>query len=507
MPALIVHGHFYQPPRENPWTGVVELEPSAAPWHDWNERIHSECYQPNAGARITEPATGRERIVNNYAHISFNFGPTLLSWLETNHPNTYARIIEADRESALKNCGHGNAIAQAYGHVILPLCNDRDRLTQVLWGIEDFRYRFGRAPESLWLPETACNKATLDLLIEQSMRFVVLSPKQAQIVRTSDGHWLSVADGSIDTSRAYRYFHRDKSGRAIAIFFYDGPLSHAIAFERILDSSKRLVEFCKRVAKNKILVNTAIDGETYGHHFKFGDLCLAYALEVEAPKEGFRITNYGEFLAEHPAEIEVELKPGPDGEGTACSCAHGLGRWTHDCGCHTGGEDGWNQAWRKPLRAALDFLRDEAADQYERAGSELFRDPWAARNHYIQLLLDDDRSRERFLQEQAHRNLSSFEEDRAMALLEMQRNALLMFTSCGWFFNDLAGIETLQILKYAARVIQLLDELELPSPRNRFLQILSEARSNVRELGSGAEIYSRFAEQFAKTYETSMIVK
>jgi alpha-amylase/alpha-mannosidase (GH57 family) len=506
MTSLIIHGHFYQPPRENPWTGVVEAEPSAAPFHDWNERIHSECYQPNSFASINDSSTGGERIVNNYAHISFNFGPTLLSWLEANHQDTYERIIDADRESFAKRKGHGNAIAQAYGHAILPLCNERDRLTQVLWGLEDFRYRFGRQPESMWLPETACNDATLDLLIEQSMRFVILSPKQAGRMRKPGGDWTSVEDGSIDTSRAYRYFHRDKSRRSIAIFFYDGPLSQAIAFEKILNSSERLVEFFQRAAKNKTLVNTAIDGETYGHHFKFGDLCLAYALAVEAPRAGFRITNYGKFLGEHPAEAEVELQPGPDGEGTACSCAHGLGRWSRDCGCHTGGEEGWNQAWRTPLRAALEFLRNAAADQYECAGGELFHDPWAARNRYIHLLLNGRgrRSRGPFLQEQAGRALSSVDEERAMSLLEMQRNALLMFTSCGWFFNDLAGIETLQILRYAARVIQLLDELGLDSPRNRFLEILAEAHSNVSESGNGAEIYLQFAEQFANRYAPSV---
>ncbi len=495
MTALIIHGHFYQPPRENPWTGIIDPEPSAHPFHDWNERVNAECYRANAFVPMVDPKTGGERMVNNYANISFNFGPTLLAWLQRNHPNTYGRIIAADAESGRRRNGHGNAIAQAYGHAILPLCNERDRLTQVVWGLEDFRYRFGREPESLWLPETACNEATLDLLVEQSLRYVILAPKQAQRIRGIGGEWISVADGSIDAAKAYRYFHSDRSGRSMAIFFSDGRLSHAIAFEKILVSSRRLVEFFKRAASNGGLVSAAIDGETYGHHFKFGDLCLAHALEVEAPREGFRITNYGQFLEEYPAEVEVELKKGPDGEGTACSCAHGVGRWARDCGCHTGGEQGWNQAWRRPLRAALDFLRDQAADQYERAGGDLFRDPWATRNLYVQLLLDTTRPREHFLHCEAGRNLSSAEERRALLLLEMQRNAILMFTSCGWFFSDLSGIETVQIMKYAARVIQSMDELGFPSPRCRFLEMMAEARSNISELGNGADIYLRFGQR------------
>ncbi len=497
MPALVVHGHFYQPPRENPWTGVVEEQTGAAPFHDWNERIHAECYGPNASAIIADPVSGEPREINNYENISFNFGPTLLSWLQQHHPGTYTRIIEADRKSVLKHNGHGNAIAQAYGHAILPLCNERDRQTQIVWAIEDFRFRFQREPESLWLPETGCDNATLDALIEHGLRYAILAPKQAQrIRRSSNSEWVSVADGSIDTSRAYRYLHRDGSLRSIAVFFYDGALSHALAFENILVSSERLMHFVSQRADGRNgLVTAAIDGETYGHHFKFGDLCLAYALEVEAPKHGFAISNFGEFLDLHPPDFEVEIKAGPDGEGTACSCAHGLGRWTRDCGCHTGGQDGWNQAWRSPLRAALNFLRAEAARHYEIGSADLLRDRWRARNGYIHLLLNPGESQTQFLSNHWRRPLSPTEQERAIALLEMERNALLMFTSCGWFFNDLAGVETIQILRYAARVVELLAQNDSPSPRKQFLEILSAARSNIAELGNGAEIYLRLAER------------
>lgn len=454
MTALVIHGHFYQPPRENPWTGEIEAQPSAAPFHDWNERIHAECYAPN---------------VANYPHISFNFGPTLLSWLESHHPDTYQKILEADRVSAAIRGGHGNAIAQAYGHAILPLCNERDRLTQVVWGLADFRFRFRREAEAIWLPETAANDDVLSLLIDQGMRYVILSPEQAK--------------EKVDSSKPYRFSHRDGSGRSLAVFFYNGPLARAIAFEKALTTSRGLVEQFIRAAQSGDLVNVATDGETYGHHFKFGDLCLAHALEVEAKQAGFWITNYGEYLDRHPPELEVEISNGPEGEGSSWSCAHGVGRWTRDCGCQTGGEPGCNQSWRAPLRAALNFLRDDAAEKFESAG--LLRDPWAARNDYIDVILDS-RARESFV---ARHAIPRSEESRVWKLLEIQRSSLLMFTSCGWFFSDLAGIETIQVMRYAARVIDLQNELGLETPQKEFLEMMAKAKSNNPAKGNGAEIF------------------
>ena len=480
MSALVIHGHFYQPPRENPWTGEVEREPSAAPYHDWNERIHAECYAPNA-------------VADNYTRISFNFGPTLLSWLEVHHPDTYQHILDADEESGLERSGHGNAIAQAYGHAILPLCNERDRLTQVVWGLADFRFRFGREAEALWLPETAANDATLALLIDQGLHYVILAPDQAQRV-FSGSEWLDVSGGKIDSTRPYRFEHPDGSHRSIAIFFYDGPLARAIAFEKALTSSRGLVARFINVAQRGDLVNVATDGETYGHHFKFGDLCLAHALGVEAKQAGFWITNYGEYLDRNPPELVVEIDNGVAGEGSSWSCAHGVGRWTRNCGCHTGGEAGWNQAWREPLRIALNFLRDDAALKFESAGGELLRDPWRARNDYISVLLDPEKERERFLARHAVRSLDSIEQERVFNLLEMQRSALLMFTSCGWFFSDLAGIETIQVLRYAARVLDLQQQLGFDVPRERFLELLSNATSNQPEKGNGADVFARLAE-------------
>ena len=483
--ALVVHGHFYQPPRENPWTGEIEPQPSAAPFHDWNERVYAECYAPNAAA-------------NNYARISFNFGPTLLSWLERHHPDTYQHVIAADRESIAQRGGHGNAIAQAYGHAILPLCNERDRLTQVLWGVADFRFRFGREPEALWLPETAANDATLALLIEQGLRYVILAPEQAKRVRLdsqsdTDAEWLDVGGGKVDTTRPYRFKHPDGSGRSLAIFFYHGPLARAIAFEKALTSSRNLVELFLRASQRGDLVNVATDGETYGHHFKFGDLALAHALGVDAKQAGFWITNYGEYLDHHPPESAVEIDNGLEGEGSSWSCAHGVGRWTRDCGCQTGGEAGWNQAWRDPLRVALNFLRDDTAAKFESRGGELLRDPWAARNDYISLLLDPNRYQS-FFAEHGVPSLDVIEEVLASCLLEMQHSALLMFTSCGWFFSDLAGIETIQVLRYAARVLDLQKELGFEVPRKQFLELLAQAKSNRADKGNGADIFLQFAE-------------
>jgi len=519
MPYLIVHGHFYQPPRENPWTGVVEEEPSAAPFHDWNERIHFECYRANAFVRVGE-AGPDEHFINNYAHLSFNFGPTLLSWLERYHAYTYARILEADRVSALTHHGHGNAIAQAYGHAILPLCNERDLQTQIRWGLADFRYRFGRNAEAMWLPETACNDRVMSALVDEGLRYVILAPHQAarvssesdagssreHLVRGAGGDHIEEAGGMpanrpqdagapIDTSLPYRWANPNDANRSIAVFFYDGQTSRAIAFEKLLSSSRELLDAFARSVNSKEMINIATDGETYGHHFKFGDLCLAHALTEEGPARGFQISNYGEFLDDHRPTIDVEIDNGPNGEGTSWSCVHGVGRWIRDCGCQTGGEPNWNQEWRTALRAALDFLRDANIPHFEATRNHLFTFPWVARDESISLVLDQAASREEFLFAHAGRWLSTDDQTRALTYLELQRMLLLMYTSCGWFFNDISGIETIQILKYAARAIDLMDQLGLPQARARFLEILSEAKSNRAEMGSGADIYLQFVER------------
>lgn len=493
--ALVVHGHFYQPPRENPWTGKVEREPGAEPFHDWNERIFQECYRANAYSRIVDDHGRVRRIVSNYLNISFNFGPTLLHWMERHHAITYGRILEADRVSAAARNGHGNAMAQAYNHTILPLSNRRDQETQVRWGIADFEHRFRRTPEGLWLPECAANEETLEVLIEQGVRFTVLSPYQAARVRKlGDSEWTDVSGGKVDPSRPYRFFHRDGSGRYLDLFFYDGYASRAIAFEGALTSSEGYVDRLLRAAEGLDgLVSVATDGESYGHHTRYGDRCLAHAMEVAAPARGFEPTNFAAYLAAHEVTDEVKIELGPDGNGSAWSCAHGVGRWFRDCGCHTGGREGWNQAWRTPLRDALDYLRDVAAVLFEEEGRAFFKNPWAARNEYISVLLDPHHNSEDFMARHQTKPLSDRDQVRALSLLEMQHHAMLMYTSCGWFFSDLSGIETQQILEYAGRVLDLIGAMDRDET-GPFLQHLAEARSNRPEEGNGADVFRRYVE-------------
>ncbi|MBI3991854.1 MAG: DUF3536 domain-containing protein [Candidatus Lambdaproteobacteria bacterium] len=496
---LVIHGHFYQPPRENPWTDFIDGEPSAAPFPDWNARVQAECYRPNAFARILNSYGNVVSIVNNYSNISFNFGPTLLSWMEHRDPVTYQRVLQADRDSRGRHGGHGNGLAQAYNHAILPLCNDRDRLTQLRWGVADFRHRFGREPEGLWMPETACNVATLRDLIDEGIRFTILSPYQAERVRpigAGEEAWQRVGEGNIDPGRPYAFFHPDGSGRSMAVFFYDGPIARSVAFEGGLASSQALIERLLKSAHGEgRLLHVATDGESYGHHTKFGDRTLAHALESEAGKAGFALTNYGAFLERHPPQWEVQLKPGPNGEGTAWSCGHGVGRWYRDCGCQTGGEEGWNQAWRTPLREGFDFLRGEAVKAFEQMGREFFADPWAARDAYIQFLLEPRRDKAAFLDSLGAQRLPRQSQEQALTLLEMQRQAMLMYTSCGWFFSDISGIETVQVMKYAGRLMDDMADLGHPPPRSEFLEILAKAQSNVPSMGTGADVFRGFVDR------------
>ncbi len=493
---VVVHGHFYQPPRENPWLEAIEREPSAAPYHNWNARIADECYRPNGRARIFNDEGLVTNIINNYKHLSFNFGPTLLSWMEQQEPDIYRQVLRADRCSRERRSGHGNAIAQGYSHAILPLCNDRDRRTQVRWGIRDFTHRFGREPEALWLPETAIDSATVETLIDEGLRFVILAPGQARRVRklgAAGDAWVDVSGARIDPRMPYRIFSQRDPKRSIDAFFYDGPVSHAISFEQLLRSSgsfvDRIAGAVDKSCAGDQLVHVAVDGETFGHHLRHADRALAYALESELPRRGLRLTNYGEYLEHHPPTHEVELEPGPDGEGTAWSCAHGVGRWCRDCGCHAGSPAGWNQAWRVPLRAAVSYLRDEAADLFVEIGDGLLRDVWAARDDYVELLLHrSHEARIDFIQRHG-RDGAMGRGVRVMQLLEMQRHSLLAQTSCGWFFDDISGLEAVQVLRYAARSVQLIEELSGRMVEPRLLEILGEARSNLPAQGTGADVY------------------
>ena len=491
---LTIHGHFYQPPRENPWLEAIELQDSALPFHDWNERICKECYNPNSVSRIVDNKNQILDIVNNYQYMSFNFGPTLLSWMEEFAPLTYERIIKADIDSISEHSGHGNALAQVYNHMIMPLANAHDKETQVKWGIRDFEYRFGRKPEGIWLAETAVDDATLKVLVDNGIKFTILSPYQAlKIRKTGDKEWQDVSWGNIDPARSYKYTLKGDSKKSIALFFYDGAISKSVAFDELLKDGnrfiKRLKEGVSETRNYPQLVNIATDGESYGHHTKFGDMALSYVLKIKAEDEGFKITNYAEYLDKYESDYEVDIK-----QASSWSCFHGVGRWKEDCGCSTGGHPGWNQKWREPLRNALDYLRDELAKVFEAEGPKYFNDnPWAIRNKYIDVILDRNYvTIRKFQKENFKPDLTEEQKVKGMELLEIQRQAMLMYTSCGWFFSEISGIETVQIMKYAARAMQLVARFTNEDFETHFKDILSQAKSNIAEFGTGKNIYERF---------------
>ena len=490
---LTIHGHFYQPPRENPWLEAIELQDSALPFHDWNERINKECYNPNSVSKIVDSRNRILDVVNNYEHMSFNFGPTLLSWMEHYAPLTYERIIKADIESISQHNGHGNAIAQVYNHIIMPLANEKDKETQIKWGIRDFEYRFGRKPEGMWLAETAVDDDTLRLLVENGIKFTILSPYQAlKFKKEKDKDWTDVSWGNIDPARSYKYNIKSAPGKSIDLFFYDGAISRSVAFDELLKDGnkfiKRLKEGVSDLRDYPQLVHIATDGESYGHHTKFGDMALAYILKIKAKDEGFTITNYGEYLEKYRSDCEVDIK-----QASSWSCFHGVGRWKEDCGCSTGGHPGWNQKWRKPLREALDYLRDELVVLFEQEGAKYFDNVWEVRNNYINVILDrNEINVKKFQHDNFKPDLSDEQKVHAMELLEIQRQALLMYTSCGWFFSEISGIETVQIMKYAARAMQLASKFTTKNLEEKFLNILAEAKSNIPEHGTGKDIFERF---------------
>jgi len=486
---ICIHGHFYQPPRENPWLETVETQDTAAPYHDWNERICAECYATNGAARIQNAKNQITRIVNNYARISFNFGPTLLSWLKENAPRTYRMILDGERRSRKSYGGHSSAMAQVYNHIIMPLANRRDRVTQIRWGIADYALHYGAPPEGMWLSETAADTESLELLAQHGVKFTLLAPHQCKRVRAlRDGEgWMDTAGASVDST--HPYLMRFASGASITVFFYNGPSSRAIAFEGLLNSGEAFAARLKNGFKEDSqpqLVHVATDGESYGHHHKHGEMALAYALRLLERDRNVKLTNYGRFLEQFPPEYEAEIE-----EDSSWSCVHGVERWRSNCGCN-GGKP-YNQLWRAPLRQALDELRDAVAPLTELEGSKLFKDVWAARDAYINVVLDRNAevAVRFFLAHQSH-ELTESGRVRALELMEMQRHTQLMYTSCGWFFDDIAGIETVQIIAYAARVLQLAKEMfgeQAEGLEAAFVARMAEAKSNEASAGDGAQIY------------------
>ncbi|MBW2616724.1 MAG: DUF3536 domain-containing protein [Deltaproteobacteria bacterium] len=491
---LCIHGHFYQPPRENPWLEKIEYQASASPYHDWNERITRECYGPNTRARVHGGDGRILKLINNYEYMSFDFGPTLLSWLEKAHPWVYGQIITADRLSRDRFQGHGNALAQVYNHIIMPLATRRDKLTQIRWGLADFKHRFGRQAEGMWLAETAVDTETLDLMAGEGIKFTVLSPTQAQSVRPLAGPargkpWQDVTGGRINPTRPYRVKLGNRGRRFIDVFFYDGPVSRAVAYEKLLTSGK---DFLARIEQafgshndGPQLVNLATDGESYGHHFKFGDLALSWFFNHIEQIGRIKLTNYGLFLDSFPPKDEVRII-----ENSSWSCAHGVGRWRSDCGCSVGRKPGWNQTWRGPLREGLGWLANELAGIFEKLGREIFKDPWKARDEYITAFLSPlAGKREIFLKHHAVRSLDTFEQIEAFQLLESQRMALYMFTSCGWFFDDISGLEPVQILKYAARAMELVAPWDGKDLETGLIKFLAGAVSNDPDYRDGKYVY------------------
>lgn len=528
---ICIHGHFYQPPRENPWLETVETEDSAAPYHDWNDRITAECYAPNGASRILNGEGQITRIINNYSRISFNFGPTLLSWLEENAPRTYRMIRDADQQSMLRYEGHGSAMAQVYNHVIMPLANTRDRITQIRWGIADFKHRFGRAPEGMWLAETAVDNETLDLLAQHGVLFTILAPHQCARVReraettlqpmlepleNATARWTETPNASVHPNHPYLVSLPE--GRSITVFFYNGPVSRAIAFEGVLNNGET---FAWRLARGEDptdtepqVVHVATDGESYGHHHRHGEMALSYALRYIEDKKLARLTNYGHFLAKFPPRWEAEIV-----EDTSWSCAHGIERWRSDCGCN-GGRQGWHQRWRGPLRGALDWLRDTVTPLSESITRELLKDVWAARDGYISVILAAGTAHaraaiEQFFADQATRTLSPEERTLILKLMEMQRHTQLMYTSCGWFFDDISGIETVQVMAYAARALRLAADifgLNSALLEWQFVERLRQAKCNSPQWKDGGEIFRRVVkpmevslEQVAAHYAISSV--
>lgn len=488
---VCIHGHFYQPPRENPWIEEVEQQDSAHPQHDWNERITAECYGPNSAARILNEAKDITDIVNSYSLISFNFGPTLLSWMQRHRPDVHAAIVEADYLGRRRFSDHGTALAQVYNHMIMPLAGERDKRTQVIWGLRDFERRFGRCAEGMWLPETAVDTATLEVLAENGLLFTVLAPHQALRVRPKgESKWRDVNGGHIDPTTAY--LCRLPSGRSITLFFYDGPVSRDVAFGGLLASGEAFADrllgaFSERRGRPQ-LVHIATDGETYGHHHPMGDMALAFCLHKLLSGGLAALTIYGEFLEKHPPMMEVEIV-----ENSSWSCVHGIERWRDDCGCNSGRRPEWTQQWRKPLRAAMNQLRDWIAPFYEHEAGRYLKDPWQARDEYIAVVLDRSRPNvEQFLAVHAASELTHEDKVRVLQLLEMQRHSMLAFTSCGWFFDEISGLESTQIMRYAARSIHLAEQVWEVQLEKFLKETLQQAPSNLEAYRTGAAVYDAF---------------
>lgn len=491
--TLCIHGHFYQPPREDPWMEFIFPEGSAAPFRHWNERICRESYAPLAWARRVDGQGRIIEIVNCYEHISFNFGPTLFRWLQRADPATYGRILAGDAAS-VRRLGHGNAMAQVCHHAIMPLASERDKRLEVAWGLADFEARFGRRAAGMWLAEAAVDTPTLEALAAAGVQFTLLAPRQAKAVASlSGGSWTRVNEGSLDVSQPYLI--RLPSGREMAIFFYHGGISQAVAFERLLASGEGFWRRLTRDARGG-LRPIATDGETYGHHFTFGEMALAYVLDqARRGTDGWRLTNFSAYLAAYPPTMAVELH-----EPSSWSCVHGVERWRADCGCASEYHPGWNQRWRGPLRQALELVRDRVQAHFDQAGGRVFHHPQEALETYGRVQAGS-MTTAAFESSLCLTGTDPLTRNQAWKLLDMIRWSLASFASCAWFFEDLGRIEPLNALTFALRALQLCRQTGGPEVEAELLLLLAQAQANEPGRGSGADIWHQTILQRQETPE------
>ncbi len=483
---VILHGHFYQPPREDPWSGLIEHQDSAAPYSDWNRRITAECYAACSSSRILDSDGAILSILNNYRYLSFNFGPTLLSWMESEAPNIYQRILDADRES-IERLGYGNALAQGYNHTILPLDEPKDALTQIRWGLTDFSHRFKRDADGMWLPECAVNESVIDKLINEGMKYIILSPWQAHSLRNNKGEWKALNDKPAPSDRP---FYIDRPGGRIAVFFYNPDLASGISFGHLLRSREGFEEALREALNQSdtTMVSIATDGEIYGHHEPFGDMCLSALIDHLGSDSDLLFTNYAAYLDANPPVLEAKLRSGDEQRGTSWSCVHGVGRWMRDCGCSTGGEENWNQTWRSPLREAFDGLRMKAEPVWTGKVEALTgKDAREVLDSYGQVLsgAEDHRAfARRFLGE----GTTSLAEQELCIMLEGAKFLQFMYTSCGWFFSELSGIEPVQNISYAYRAAELIDSEGTVKLTELLSTLLSKVQSNLSSMGNGSDL-------------------
>jgi hypothetical protein len=481
--SLILHGHFYQPPRENPQTGLIGKQLTASPFPDWNERIHADCYKANSLSRYLSGVRRILSLTNNYAYLSFNFGPTLLSWMEKYHRNTYRLILEADKQSK-ERLGFGNAIAQAYNHTILPLCTEEDARVQIRWGLEDFAQRFSRKADGIWLPETAISPMVIDILAEEGVSYVILSPWQCRAIEDKEKGRVDLEGRGAPYDRPFLL--QGSKGKTISAFFYNPQLAEGISFGHYLRDADSLYQRLVAIKQEDkpSLLHTATDGEIYGHHEPYGDMALSALIKKVEERDDFTFTNYATYLKDHPATELAYLHDGEEAKGTSWSCIHGVSRWYKDCGCHTGGEEGWNQKWRTPLRLAFDNLSKEIDAIFTNEVTKALGNAIDPRELLYQssVVVSHLKDMDSFLS--SYTNDAETKHTLAM-LLEGQKYKHFSYTSCGWFFNDLAGLEPKQNIAYALMAVDLYNPFSKKDLLGQLLEDLDKAKANRKQDGSG----------------------